>query len=78
MLERIFAVEPADIGYHSPVPYYEGQEVIQQSCEYLNGKPCYYDGSSLNAVKYFDIMVREGSEALWKALEKYYDDVFSV
>ncbi len=67
---------PADIGYHSPKPMYEGQESIQKSCEYLNGAPCYYDGSSLNAVKYFEILVSKGHEALWKALEEYYKSTF--
>ncbi len=66
----------ADIGYHSPVPMYEGQEPISDSCPYLNGVKCYYDGSGLNAQRYFDIMVSEGHESLWKALEQYYEDRF--
>lgn len=45
-------------------------------CEYLNGKPCYYDGSSLNAEKYMDILISQGDEALWEALEKYYCETF--
>ena len=36
---------PADIGYHSPVPTYEGQESLQEECKFLGGLPCYYDGS---------------------------------
>ncbi|NIN68345.1 MAG: hypothetical protein GTO63_27290, partial [Anaerolineae bacterium] len=38
---------PADIGYHSPVPQYEGQ-TLRDDCELLGG-PCYYDGSGLRA-----------------------------
>lgn len=68
---------PADIGYHSPVPHYEGQEPMSKACELLGGKPCYYDSSTLNAKRYFDIMVEKGSDALWEALEEYYNDVFN-
>jgi hypothetical protein len=66
----------ADIGYHSYVPQYEGQETITESCPYLNGKPCYYDGSSLQAEEYFEILVREGGEALWVKLEQTYSNRF--
>jgi len=69
---------PHDIGYHSYKPMYEGQEQISDSCEYLDGKPCYYGGSALNAERYFDILKAEGDEGLWKALEQYYKDVFIV
>jgi hypothetical protein len=91
---------PADIGYHSPKPIYEGQTRMGENkfdfanagknglptmttakeedipkCEYL-GVPCYYDGSSLNAEKYWNILRNEGSEAVWDALEEYYCDIF--
>ncbi len=66
----------ADLGYHSLSPIYEGQTTISDKCEYLDGKPCYYDGSGLNAEKVFDILVREGGEAVWKFLENYYNEIF--
>ena len=70
---------PADIGYHSPKPMYDSQEPISTECDLIGkGKPCYYDGSSLNAEGYFQIMVEGGSEALWKALEEYYHNRFDV
>jgi hypothetical protein len=83
---------PADLGYHSPVPMYDGQTRIGElvfdkgdilkeptkipekdlpNCEYL-GKPCYYDGSGLAAEETFDILTSEGSDGVWKHLEKYY------
>lgn len=68
---------PADIGYHSPTPIYEGQEICQESCSLLGGKPCYYDGSSLNAEEYFNVLVSKGSDALWEKLENYYHRVFN-
>jgi hypothetical protein len=104
-----FLIEPmpADIGYHSRVPLWEGQTPTQsilkvekkkikipsldvpgleeeldfpniirdpeiRGCEFLNNDPCFYDGSTLNAKKYFDILVAEGEEALWNALLNYY------
>lgn len=56
---------PADINYHSHVPQYEGQEPISGNCEYIGGI-CYCDGSSLQAQDYFDVLIKEGSEGVWK------------
>lgn len=68
---------PADVGYHSPKPTYEGQQPMDGTpCPYLDGKPCYYDGSGLRAEGVFQIMLTEGSDGVWKFLEKYYDELF--
>lgn len=68
---------PADIGYHSPMPIREWQkEPTFQSCEYLGGKPCYYDGSSLGARDFFELLVEEGHEAVWQKMEEYYQRTF--
>lgn len=67
---------PADIGYHSPKPMYEGQEICSDSCELLDGKPCYYDGSGLMAEEVFKILLTEGSDGVWKNLEERYIDLF--
>lgn len=85
---------PADLGYHSPVPQYEGQLPIgirikynddyseelgtegeARICEYL-GKPCYYDGSGLNAERIYHIMLQEGEKGVWRELEEYYVELF--
>jgi hypothetical protein len=63
---------PADIGYHALEPQYEGQDIIQDACPYLNGKPCYYDGSGLQANAVYQTLVAEGGDALWALLEKRY------
>ena len=68
----------ADLGYHSPVPMYEGQEVVSDNCEYLDGAPCYYDGSSLAADRVFDCLRREGDEGVWRELEATYADRFGL
>ena len=63
----------ADVGYHSPVPHYEGQICSQDSCSYLGGKPCYYDGSSLRAEEWVrDILIPKGSDGVWESLEQEY------
>lgn len=67
---------PADLGFHSPRPLYEGQSKIADECEILGG-PCYYDGSGLNAWAPFEVMLRGGDEALWAYLEDYYRSTFS-
>ena len=73
-----FAIQPGawDIGYHSPEPKYEGQEPIEEACEWLDNKPCYYDGSSLAAVPIRDALLREGDAAVWARLEREYVEVF--
>lgn len=65
---------PADIGYHSPNPTYEGQ--TEMDCHLLPAGKCFYDGSSLNATDYFAVLVHEGGEKLWEALESYYVEHF--
>jgi hypothetical protein len=65
-----------DLGYHSPAPMYEGHTLITEKCEILDGKPCYYDGSSLAAEKIFNILLTEGDEAVWQAMEESYRQTF--
>jgi hypothetical protein len=66
---------PADIGYHSPMPMYEGQNPMSGKCDVLGGV-CYYDGSSLNARQPFLVLCNSGGEALWKYLEDTYRSKF--
>ena len=68
----------ADIGYHAYAPQYEGQSVVQVSCPYLNGAPCYYDGFSLQAEEFMPEFLAGGSEAVWKMLEQRYRSIFGV
>lgn len=69
-----------DVGYHSPVPRYEGQEAMAGpgECPYVpEGKPCYYDGSGLLADEWVhDILLRKGSDGIWEALEAEYRRLF--
>ena len=66
----------ANVWYHSPHPMYEGQSLIQDGCPYLDGKPCYYDGSGLYAEEAFKVLVEGGSEKLWSFLEDEYNERF--
>ena len=65
----------ADLGYHALEPDYDGQ-TVREDCPYLDGRPCYYDGSTLNAEDPFDIFTDQGEEALWTFLEQYYRFMF--
>lgn len=69
---------PADLGYHSKTPRYEGQNKIQEACEFCDGQPCYYDGSSLNANDAMYALVNGGDDALWRFLDAYYASVFEA
>jgi len=74
----LFEPLPADLGYHSPKPIYEGQSAQSSSCEYLDGKPCYYDGSGLNAHRVYEILLEKGSDGVWAELESYYKETFET
>lgn len=64
-----------DVGYHSPKPTYKGHKPMKGKCRVLHGK-CYYDGSTLRAVDNEEILIREGSEGIWKFLEKDWEARF--
>lgn len=66
---------PADLGYHSPKPMYEGQRKMGDDCEVLGGV-CYYDGSTLNALLVFNLLREKGGEAVWERLEQEYANRF--
>ena len=66
----------ADVGYHSPKPMYDDDTPATDSCPYLDGKPCYYDGSGLAADGLFDKFITKGIGAVWNKLENYYTDTF--
>jgi hypothetical protein len=68
---------PADIGYHSKVPMYEGQQPMDGDCPYTSGV-CYYDGSSLMAEDVFEVLLREGSDGVWADLERRYNEQFGA
>lgn len=74
-LEVIFNPQPADLGYHSYKPKYEGQ-YHTDNCPLLDGHECYYDGSGLNAERIYDVLLKEGSEGVWRELEEYYNHIF--
>lgn len=74
-MERVY-IEPQDLGYHSLKPMYKGHKPITSHCEFLNGKSCYYDGSTLNAYDPFCVLANAGEEALWEYLEEYYYHIF--
>lgn len=74
-LEVMFLPLPADVGYHSPKPMYT-DHTARENCPYLDGKPCYYDGSGIRAEGVFDILLEKGGEAVWDYLETEYRTLF--
>jgi hypothetical protein len=68
---------PADLGYHWRTPRYAGQEA-REDCHALGGAPCYYDGSGLNANRIYEVLLREGSEGVWRSLEQMYAELAAI
>lgn len=66
---------PADLGYHSPKSMNESSAKTE-SCELLGGKPCYYDGSTLNAIRPFIELINGGEKGVWDFLKKYHEETF--
>lgn len=73
MSRSLFLPLPADLGYHWPMPRYEGQSPMP--CDLMPSGKCYYDGSSLNADRIYTVLLREGSDGVWKALEEFYREL---
>jgi hypothetical protein len=76
--QSVIGLQPmgVDVGYHSPTPQCEGQTNLGP-CEYLDGRECYYDGSGLRADEWVrTILLREGSDGIWRALECEYKSLF--
>jgi len=67
--------QASDLGYHSPKPMYEGQEASSYNCKLTGGK-CFYEGSGSYAQEIFEVLLREGSEGVWRELEEYYNYIF--
>lgn len=76
MQQRLAGIYPmaADVGYHSPKPFYDDHS--QFECHLLEQGHCYYDGSGLHAEEVMKKLRDEGSDAVWRHLEKYWDDTF--
>jgi len=72
-----FQLQPmgADVGYHSPTPFYSDQYKTEE-CPYLDGKTCYYDGSGLRAEELTKKFLEFGDDVVWDELEQYYIDRF--
>lgn len=72
---------PAELGYHARKPVRDWQKKDEPSfgsCEYLDGDPCWYDGSGLNAERVYQLLLKGGSDAVWEELESYYEAVFGT
>lgn len=65
-----------DIGYHSFSPKYPEQTISKEDCPYIKA-PCYSDGSSTRADEIMDVLIRKGSEAVWKIMEKDYKEILA-
>jgi hypothetical protein len=60
-----------DVGYHDIKRHFKGQHVSKDNCDWI-GRPCYGDGSALQSDRFMDMLLRQGDEAIWTALEEEY------
>lgn len=60
----------ATVSYHARVQRGDA-EVSQEHCEWLNGDPCYSDGTFI-ADDAFEALIRGGSDGIWEYLEGWY------
>ncbi len=58
------------VWYCSPIPQ-EGQ-TPREDCEWLDGKPCYGDGSCMASDDVMDALLRDGEDGVWRELERFY------
>lgn len=65
--------QPVDVGYHSTKQRWKGQDA--SDCDVIEGR-CYYDGSGLHAEHVRELFDRDGEEALWEYLERYFVETF--
>lgn len=68
-------VMPCGIEYHSKTPQYDGHKKSTDDCEWTGGD-CWCDGSALQAMDVFKVLVTDGEDALWRELERRYESVF--
>lgn len=73
----LFCPSGADVGHHSPKPLHDGQRPMDGTCEYIGGRPCYYDGSGLAGDAMMDVLIVRGDEAVWASLRERYDELFT-
>lgn len=62
---------PMFLWLHTPTPQQEGQQACS-GCPWLDGRPCYHDGSYIMADDVFQKLVYDGEEAMWSEMERFY------
>lgn len=66
----------ADVGYHSPVPRFDGHDPMFTECDLIpGGGPCYYDGSGMRAETLTEMFKVAGEPVIWAELESVYDEL---
>jgi len=66
----------ADVSFHSSKKLDSEYAMYQPECLCLENKECWVEySSSLDAQEYFDVLRREGSDALWLLMESRYHEL---
>lgn len=67
-----------DLGYHAHSPQRDDHVQDRRECPYLDGRPCFYDGSPLNAEPVLKAFITRGDVAVWEALREYHDSLHAT
>jgi len=64
------------VSTHATWPYEPWQkDTRNESCEWLDGAPCYGDIGFLIGDDFFAALVEGGTDALWDKMQKWYDEI---
>lgn len=67
---------PSIVSYHAPQPWADYlTEPTATDCRWTGGV-CYCDGSALDALSVFDVLVMDGLDAMWRQLEQRWVEQF--
>lgn len=49
------------------------EEMPHEDCEWLDGQTCYGGCSYVTSDEFFEVLVRDGEDAMWEKLEEWYE-----
>jgi len=76
-LDLSFLGQGYDVGYHAKHPQYDGQSPMD--CDLISTGKCYYDGSSLQAEKWYqDVLQFNNLDEIWPKLQAEWISRFGI
>lgn len=73
----LWAATPQDLGSHTETPQGPWDRLLMPACPYLDSRPCFYEGSTVDAEAVYAAFTTEGEPAIWRALMAKYQTLRS-